>query len=243
MIFADNGRNISITMNTVNDPTMKYTTLRYTDANNTEQSIHIENSATVVTASGLKTGASYTLTSTFNPVGAGDDLVDAFPYSSKTPDQLKVNVAGWTAFACSDYASGMGPENIIDGSLDTQWHSQWSPTAAPLPHWIILDMGSSLICNVSLVEIWRGYEWWWLNDTHIVEFYTGNSPDAGSSSWVKVFQAEFGEPKTIEAMGTTINIPAGADVDHGRYLKLVTPDSRRTPYTNISELYFYGKSK
>ena len=42
----------------------------------------------------------------------------------------------------SSQNSGDGEvSNLLDGSFDTIWHSQWSPTTAKGPHWVVLDLG------------------------------------------------------------------------------------------------------
>lgn len=33
--------------------------------------------------------------------------------------------------------------NLLDGRLDTIWHSQWQPTNANGPHWVVLDLGEN----------------------------------------------------------------------------------------------------
>ena len=33
--------------------------------------------------------------------------------------------------------------NVLDGKPDTYWHTEWSQRTPPLPHWIVLDLGTS----------------------------------------------------------------------------------------------------
>ena len=49
---------------------------------------------------------------------------------------------GWTASASDQETAGENgvAANVLDGSAATIWHSRWSPTVAPLPHWITIDM-------------------------------------------------------------------------------------------------------
>ncbi|HVK23114.1 MAG TPA: discoidin domain-containing protein [Actinokineospora sp.] len=56
-----------------------------------------------------------------------------------------LNRDGWTATASDFEATGESgvPANVLDGSTGTIWHSKWTAPAAPLPHWITLDMKSS----------------------------------------------------------------------------------------------------
>ncbi|TAQ86337.1 hypothetical protein B7494_g5336 [Chlorociboria aeruginascens] len=39
------------------------------------------------------------------------------------------------------------PSNAIDGNVSTFWHTEYTPTLVPLPHYVVLDLGS-----VSLIE-------------------------------------------------------------------------------------------
>jgi galactose oxidase len=47
--------------------------------------------------------------------------------------------SGWTATA-SDQESGYPASNAVDGDSTTFWHSNYAPTAVPLPHSITIDM-------------------------------------------------------------------------------------------------------
>ncbi|MEO7718769.1 MAG: glycoside hydrolase family 2 TIM barrel-domain containing protein [Capsulimonas sp.] len=45
----------------------------------------------------------------------------------------------WTATA-SDFEPGEGdPAHLFDGDAGTIWHSRYSPTQAPAPHWVVVD--------------------------------------------------------------------------------------------------------
>jgi galactose oxidase len=50
--------------------------------------------------------------------------------------------SAWTATADS-FNDGNEPQKAIDANLNTFWHSQFNPTVAALPHWIIVDMKST----------------------------------------------------------------------------------------------------
>ena len=56
---------------------------------------------------------------------------------------------GWTAAADSAQAGTVeGPAaNVLDGNNGTIWHTQYSPTVAPLPHWITIDMHATNIVS------------------------------------------------------------------------------------------------
>jgi galactose oxidase len=56
---------------------------------------------------------------------------------------LILNRTGWTAQASDEEATADGslaPANVLDNDPYTMWHSAYSGTPVPLPHWITLDM-------------------------------------------------------------------------------------------------------
>jgi len=55
-------------------------------------------------------------------------------------------VTALTATADS-YEVGNEPAKAVDGNTSTFWHSEYSPTLVPLPHWAIIDIGASTLIN------------------------------------------------------------------------------------------------
>ena len=55
-----------------------------------------------------------------------------------------ISRTGWTITADSSQ-SGNPATNAIDGNSNTFWHTMYSPTTAPLPHQITVDMKSSYL--------------------------------------------------------------------------------------------------
>ena len=47
---------------------------------------------------------------------------------------------GWTATADSQASATYAASNVLDGSANTIWHTPWSGTIPPLPHYITIDM-------------------------------------------------------------------------------------------------------
>ncbi|KAK7748507.1 hypothetical protein SLS62_008547 [Diatrype stigma] len=64
----------------------------------------------------------------------------SFPWATAIPRTQ------WTVTADSLQA-GNEPENVLDGNTSTIWHTQYSPTLAPLPHYIQVDMQKSYVVN------------------------------------------------------------------------------------------------
>ncbi|KAI0548283.1 hypothetical protein F4679DRAFT_551254 [Xylaria curta] len=63
-----------------------------------------------------------------------------FPWATAIPR------TGWTVTADS-FQPGNEAVKAIDGNSSTFWHSAYSPTIAPLPHYIQLDMKKSYVIN------------------------------------------------------------------------------------------------
>jgi hypothetical protein len=67
------------------------------------------------------------------------------PSSAAAASFKAMDRTGWTASA-SDAETvdpGCEPANVLDANPGTIWHTQYKPSAAPMPHWISIDMGSS----------------------------------------------------------------------------------------------------
>lgn len=59
---------------------------------------------------------------------------------------VKADRSGWTATASSEEttAEGAGASMLLDGKIATYWHSAYSVTNPPYPHWISIDMKTPL---------------------------------------------------------------------------------------------------
>jgi len=57
-----------------------------------------------------------------------------------------LNRTGWTAVADS-YQTGSEPKNVLDGNLNTFWHTQYTPQIAALPHTLTIDMKGTYLVN------------------------------------------------------------------------------------------------
>lgn len=73
-------------------------------------------------------------------------LIFSNPVLAAFPWATAISRTGWNVTADS-YQSGNQPQNVIDGNTSTFWHTQYSPTLAPLPHYIQFDMQKSYIVN------------------------------------------------------------------------------------------------
>ncbi|MDR2776291.1 MAG: discoidin domain-containing protein [Tannerella sp.] len=137
----------------------------------------------------------------------------------------------WTVVAVSDETAsdGGGMHAVIDGNTGTYWHSQWDGGNAPLPHWLIIDLGAEIsTADVVRFDLYRRSN---NTDTKTVEIYFGNSSDP-DGIWTKVAETVVNANK--------MEVTPSDRTTSGRYLKLVLPDSNRSPFTNLAEVYMYG---
>ena len=61
---------------------------------------------------------------------------------------LQINRTGWT-LTVDSFQTGTNNEaaKLLDGDTGTFWHTQWMPSAVPLPHTVTLDMKKSFNVN------------------------------------------------------------------------------------------------
>jgi hypothetical protein len=127
---------------------------------------------------------------------------------------------GWTVTASDEKTSdGGGKDGILDGNLNTWWHSMYSPDV-PLPHWLLIDMKQVL--QISQVRIIRRSA---NTDTKTVIVET-------SLDGVTFTPAGSITSFDVTSTGTVSFAPV-----KGQYIKLTYPDSNRPPYVNTVELY------
>lgn len=115
-----------------------------------------------------------------------------------------------------------GAEFLIDGNMDTYWHSKWSSPQAELPHWVQVDMGVDYYVNQ--VEMWRrgGTN----NDIKTCTLQLS----LDGLSWDDIETYEFSEA-TDKHRSTTLASPQRA-----RYVRYYITESNRPPFAGIAEI-------
>lgn len=136
--------------------------------------------------------------------------------------------SSWTVSASSEELTGEGDVNgrantILDGDLNTFWHSQWQAVTAPLPHTLEIDMKE--IQTISSIELARRQS---NKDTKTVRF----SVSSDGNNWVEVATVVF--PADTNPNSKVVMFP---NKIKGRFLKLILPDSNKEPSVSISEIY------
>lgn len=207
--------------------------VRYTKKDGSEAVSCVSSGDIVLTLPDVKLGSSIDYRSLFLPE---EEAIDTFPTPWKTyktlfPTEYKFQTDDWEVIAASDESSDHGGKTtILDGKLETFWHSAWETGAAPLPHWVVIDMQSPR--KISRIEIYRRTN---NTDTKSVELFVSDQPVADTNDWKKIGGGTFIE-------GDLLSVPMSTSVETGRYLKLLLPDSNNEPHTSIAEIYLYGES-
>ena len=84
--------------------------------------------------------------------------------TSYTYAELPLTAAMLTTFT---QETSEGPKvNLVDGNINTYWHSAWSGNTAPLPHWIQINFDSEVLFG--------GFKYW---------MRQGNSKDGRPNQW------------------------------------------------------------
>ncbi len=179
---------------------------------------------------GVKPGSEFEFRSLFIPE---EESVDTFytewvKHPNPFPETYLYDRSNWEVLQVSDETAsdGGGMKTLIDGDLNTYWHSKWDPTT-PLPHWAIIDMESPK--KMTYFDIYRRSG---STDTKSIQLFVSDESDPESESWIKMGEGVF-------ISGDKLTIDAISDVE-GHYLKIHLPDSNRDPFTSIAEVYVYG---
>lgn len=139
---------------------------------------------------------------------------------------------GWTATATTEEPSGEGAGNgvancMLDGKLNTYWHTQWQGAGAnpPLPHTIIIDTKEEhTFTQFALTHRENVYY------TRGGEFYVSSDLD----NWGE----KVGNFTLKQANGSQV---FGINPATGRYIKIVVTESNRdNGLATIAEFYAYG---
>lgn len=209
--------------------------VRYTRSDGTKAVVPMANDEYSVVCPDVKPGTSFEYRSLYIPE---EQAIDTFStvwttYDEIFPEEYKYDPSDWSVLSCSDETAsdGGGMTSLIDGDLETYWHSQWEGGEAPLPHWVVIDMQSPK--KMSKIEIYRRAG---NTDAKSVRVFVNDDSDPAGKGWMQITEGTFGEGDAVQ-----LSIPASVATTKGRYLKILLPDSNRDPFISIAEVYVYGK--
>lgn len=210
--------------------------IRYTKNDGSQTTVKMSSIENLVKLPHVKPGSTFEYRSLYIPE---DVAIDTFAttwkeYETPFPTEYKYDCSSWKVLSVSDASTseGGGMTALIDGDLKTYWQSAYEGGDAPLPHWAVIDMQTSKM--ISKIELYRKAG---NKDTKSIELYVSDHSDANAADWIQIGTVVF---EDSDSSSFTIS---GAIETKGRYLKLLLPDSNREPYTNVAEVYVYGKSE
>jgi hypothetical protein len=194
------------------------------DASEVTFSWHSENSdIATVNKNGMITAASRGITNIIVSSGSIEKKITV-----SIPEVYMCEKTEWSIVVSDETASdGGGKNKIIDNDRGTggYWHSKWSGGNAPLPHWAIIDMKEQV--EIARIVTQRRNN----GDTKSLQYFVGDDPNPNADTWTKIAEGMYlsKEANHILSLNVTESVP-------GRYLKLLMPDSFRSPFTAICEI-------
>lgn len=153
-----------------------------------------------------------------------DKATQVLPVSFQpvTFDRATWEVIDWSSVREDD---GGGVGTVLDGNLDTYWHSMWEPNAS-LPHYLVIDMMKER--EVMALQLIRRKE---NTNTKYVTFELSTD----GKTFEEVCDMDFGdEYNAIPSMEKSIT-PRKA-----RYVKCIVHESNNPPHASIAEILVKG---
>jgi len=220
------------------DTNMRYIQVRYIKNGRV-----IKTNASTFTDSCLITGLlnkiDYTFeVQSFNKNDVGGAILSAGPVTpirrsidtSYTFAEIPLTASMLTTFT---QESSEGPKtNLADGNISTYWHSAWSGSTAPLPHWIQINFNSEILFG--------GFKYWMRQGSSTGgrpnQWDVQSSPDGitWTTQWASL-PALAVDPVTAEFQ-QMVNTPIASKFIKVRIL--ATPEN--TTYTHLGEFKALG---
>lgn len=206
-----------------------YSELSYTNNQGKVRKVRVEPNETTLTFDDFTYGGEIFVKTFFKPE---ENVIDLFSveYTGKFPVFQKLQRDNWTIPFVSSQREDIFPvANILDGNINSLWHSNWTSTpVAPFPHCIIIDMNEER--QINQVEVFQ-------------------DPARMTFKSARVFVGLDNSDDASYTEKGTINCPQGdmsavvefTTPQKARFIKLVFEESYNPPYVAISEVYAYGK--
>lgn len=206
--------------------------LNYLDQSDKQNNISVspEDHETVI--ENYKLGGAFNYQTMFLPDTAAIDTFYSEPAHGYFPQYVKLNDSEWEIIeVSSEEAGGEGPVNgyataLIDGNLNTFWHSKWSGSSLPLPHTIVIDMKEQF--SVSSIDLWRRNN---NKDTKTVKYELSED----NLNWMELGEIDF--PNSPNPRNRILELE---ELKTGRYLKLIVTESNNAPHASIAQVNVFG---
>lgn len=229
--------------------------LTYTNNEGTKKTIKIGADETSTLITDFVPGSEFTLATLFKPELYAIDEIESVPSTMRFPAYYTVsksdwdktyhalytdvNRTGWTIEATTEELTGEvtadKPTNgqavaILDGKLNTFWHSQWSNNAKPpLPHLLTIDMQKEQ--DIISIELARRED---NKDTKDVVFSISND----NVNWTELGVLNF--PNDNAPNAKILLLPEAVK---GRYFRAAVTSSNNGVNASIAEIMFTSGKK
>lgn len=214
------------------------------DRNGTKRIIPVSKYTDSLLVTGLLNKLDYTFTITSVNRDASQE-VKGSPQTSPTiksirrPDEVtyfsdnltKVTVPASALVAYTQEPTEGPIANLVDGNINTYWHSAWSSGVAPLPHWIQITMPAPV--TIGLIKYWFRQ-----NNTDVAGRPTqiGLETSDDGVTWIRVFTSANNLPTDNPTVGKTLSFGKNFT---SRYFRVMILANGGKTYTHLGEMEFY----
>ncbi|GHT64533.1 hypothetical protein AGMMS50239_22430 [Bacteroidia bacterium] len=213
--------------------------IRYKTVGNETKIVRVNPTESLTSITDATDGSPFEYRSSFLPE---PDAIDTFSldWERMTIDPVVFfNQTSWEVIGWSDQddVSPLPASTIIDGidnNSGSYWHSDWSATKIPPPHWAVIDMKTPK--NITQIVTYRALG---RSGAKTVRYFVSDNPDPNAATWVQIGN-DVVFPNNSSPQMLTTNIPSPDTANKRRYLKIYLPDSNNGQDIQIAEIYVYG---
>lgn len=214
------------------------------DRNGTKRTVNVSPYTDSVLITGLLNKFEYTFT--LQPVNRkGDDIVKGTVLTTQPvvpirrpdqinyfPDQLtKITVPGSALVGYTYEPTEGAVSNLVDGNINTYWHTAWSSGVQPLPHWVKMSLDQP--ASLGLIKYWFRQN---SGDVAGRPTQIGLETSEDGLNWTRVFTSNQGLSTDNPTQPRTLNFGQNFQSKYFRIMILATGG---TTYTHLGEMEFY----
>ncbi len=158
-------------------------------------------------------------------IDESDTLPDPEPYPAP-PITDKLNKSEFIVSSTSPAQSGMALSNAFDGTLETMWHTQWTPSTPQYPHEVFIDLTETYYIN---------------KFAYTPRTDAGNGTIVGYELYVTNDDANYGTAVSTGSWAATSSVKTVSFTTKlGRYIKFVaTAEKNGNPWASAAEFDVY----
>lgn len=206
--------------------------MRYINKHGQEKEIFVAGNQTILVIDDYKPGGSFTYASLYIPEESAIDTISA----SSTTEQFamfyrEIDRTGWTITASSTGGSFVAG-NLLDGNIDTMWHSNWGGASSEIPYTLAIDMQQ--VYAIDRISFSRRNSDQFVTDTRTIEV---EAKEKAEDEFVFVGEYKFGTSTDLTGVFT---LP---ETVNARYVNIIVTEEGRDKNASLSEIRFYEQDK